>query len=72
MATCMFCGHAIQSMPILYTYLIPMGEDEPLHGSGLAHTACIQEFQRAQFDYDQMARDLISEWEKRLTLVYPN
>ncbi len=68
----MFCGKEIGLVPIFYTYLIPMGEDEPLSGKGHAHPECIEKFQREQFDYDRMANDLIGAWEKRLTQVYLN
>lgn len=72
MHTCMFCEQAIDGKLINYSYFIPMGEDQPLRGSGYAHAHCIKKFERAQFDYKQLKRDLIAAWEKRLLQPYLN
>jgi hypothetical protein len=72
MHTCMFCGQEIRTALISYSYFIPMGEDDPMRGTGHAHVECIQEFEQMQFDYEQIAADLIQAWEKRLTQLYMN
>lgn len=72
MHTCMFCGQEIKGVLISYTYLIPKGEDAPLRGTGHAHNECIQAFEHTQFDYEQLAADLIAAWEKKLLQLYRN
>lgn len=68
MNTCMFCGSAIGHIPISYHFELTRGDnEEPVSGAGHAHVKCIIEFERAQFDYEQIAQDLIAEWENDLT-----
>lgn len=67
MSTCIFCGNEIGRVSIAYQYLIPIGDnEEPLQGSGNAHVNCIAEFERAQFDYEQIAHNAITHWEETL------
>lgn len=67
MSTCMFCGNEIAHASIAYQFLIPIGDNqEPLQGSGDAHLNCISDFERAQFNYDDIAENIIGEWEQVL------
>ena len=67
MKTCMFCGNEIGRISVAYQFFIPYGDDEnPLEGTGNAHVNCITEFERAQYDYENIATTFISQWETEL------
>lgn len=67
MTTCMFCEHELGRLPISYTFVIPRGDnEEPIRDSGRAHVACILEFERAHYDYEEIAPEVIMQWETAL------
>lgn len=68
MNNCMFCGSPLGQISVAYHFYLIRGDNEdPESGAGHAHVKCIMEFERAQFDYEQIAQDLITGWENYLT-----